>query len=60
MDSSSVPILISQADPVELIATTVAQLNRIIPGYARAGEKLAGGGVSSVDGTAITGELNLV
>jgi MoxR-like ATPase len=32
MESSSVPILISQADPVELIGTTIAQLNRIILG----------------------------
>jgi hypothetical protein len=36
------------------------QLNRIIPGYADAGENLLGGGTSSVDGTAIRGEAGVL
>ena len=36
------------------------QLNRIIPGYADAGENLLAGGTSSVDGTAIRGEAGVL
>ena len=44
------------------LGATQTQLNRIIPGYAVAGENLRTGGTSSVDPalTQITGELNLV
>ena len=36
------------------------QLNRIIPGYSVAGERLQSGGTQSADGVRITGELPLV
>jgi uncharacterized protein (DUF1501 family) len=36
------------------------ELNTIIPGYANAQEKLMSGGVSGIDGTTITGELNII
>ena len=42
------------------LGATQAQLNRIIPGYAIAGENLLGGGTSSIDSTGIIGELGLV
>ncbi|HXF09913.1 MAG TPA: DUF1501 domain-containing protein, partial [Desulfuromonadaceae bacterium] len=42
------------------LGATQNQLNRIIPGYANAGEKLLSGGVSSIDGTNITGEVDVV
>ena len=42
------------------LGATQNQLNRIIPGYAVAGERLATGGASSVDGTQIIGEPNIV
>ena len=38
------------------LGATQNQLNRIIPGYAVSGERLAAGGASSVDGTQIIGE----
>ena len=38
------------------LGATQNQLNRIIPGYAVSGERLATGGASSVDGTQIIGE----
>jgi uncharacterized protein (DUF1501 family) len=41
------------------LGATQGQLNRIIPGYAIAGENLLGGGTSS-DGTTIRGELGLI
>lgn len=37
-----------------------SELNLIIPGYANAAEKLLSGGVSGIDGTTITGELNII
>ena len=42
------------------LGATQAQVNRIIPGYAVAGESLMNGGVSTKDGVKIMGELNLV
>ena len=39
---------------------TQEQLNRIIPGYAASGERLQSGGVSSIDGTKIAGELDII
>jgi uncharacterized protein (DUF1501 family) len=42
------------------LGATQAQLNRIIPGYAVSGEALLNGGTSSVDGTAIRGELGIL
>jgi len=41
------------------LGATSGQIERIIPGYANAGENLLGGG-SSLDGTPITGELGLL
>ena len=42
------------------MGATQGQLNRIIPGYANAGENLLGGGTSSIDGVQINGELNFL
>lgn len=42
------------------LGATQNQLNRIIPGYAVAGENLLNGGVSSIDNVAIRGELGLL
>jgi uncharacterized protein (DUF1501 family) len=42
------------------LGATQGQLNRIIPGYSVPGEMLLSGGVSSVDGTAIRGEVGLL
>lgn len=42
------------------LGATQPQLNRIIPGYALAGENLLAGGTSSVDGKAIRGELGIL
>jgi len=42
------------------LGATQNQLNRIIPGYANAGEGLLSGGTSSVDGTPIRGELGIL
>ncbi|MEY4387137.1 MAG: hypothetical protein RLY20_2420 [Verrucomicrobiota bacterium] len=42
------------------LGATQNQLNRIIPGYASAGEALLSGGLSSVDGVQIRGELGLL
>lgn len=42
------------------LGSTQNQLNRIIPGYAKAGESLLNGGTSSVDGVQIRGELGLL
>ena len=42
------------------LGSTQNQLNRIIPGYATAGENLLGGGISSIDNVAIRGELGLL
>ena len=42
------------------LGATQNQLNKIIPGYAVAGEALLGGGTSSVDGTAIRGEVGFL
>lgn len=44
----------------EHLGATAAQVGRIIPGYSIAGENLATGGTSSIDGTNIMGELDLV
>ena len=44
----------------EHLGATANQVGRIIPGYAVAGENLAAGGTSSIDGTNIMGELDLV
>ena len=44
----------------EHLGATQAQLNRIIPGYAAPGENLLGGGISAIDGTPITGEIDVV
>jgi len=43
----------------EHLGVTQAQLNRIIPGYADPAEALLSGG-TSIDGTTIVGELDLV
>ncbi len=42
------------------LGATQNQLNRIIPGYAVAGERLLGGGISSIDGTQIRGEAGIL
>jgi uncharacterized protein (DUF1501 family) len=42
------------------LGATQNQLNRIIPGYAVPGERLAAGGISSIDGVSIRGELGIV
>src|SRR5438552_19161851 len=43
------------------LGATQAQLNRIIPGYAVSGENLlAPGGMSSIDGTQIRGEVGIL
>ena len=42
------------------LGATQEQLNRIIPGYAVAGEALRTGGISTKDGTRIAGELGIV
>jgi uncharacterized protein (DUF1501 family) len=42
------------------LGATQAQVNRIIPGYAVAGESLLNGGVSTKDGVKIMGEINVV
>lgn len=42
------------------LGSTQNQLNRIIPGYANAGEGLMAGGTSSIDGVQIRGELGLL
>ena len=42
------------------LGSTQAQLDRIIPGYAKPGESLLSGGTSSVDGVQIRGELGLL
>jgi uncharacterized protein (DUF1501 family) len=39
------------------LGATQNQLNQIIPGYATAGENLLSGGISSIDGVQIFGEL---
>ncbi len=44
----------------EHLGATTNQIGRIIPGYAAAGENLTAGGMSSIDGTNIMGELDLV
>ena len=44
----------------EHMGATQNQLDRIIPGYADAGENLLGGGVSGVDATPIMGEVDVV
>lgn len=42
------------------LGSTQAQLDRIIPGYAKPGENLLAGGTSGVDGVQIRGELGLL
>ncbi len=42
------------------LGATQGQLDRIIPGYATAGESLRNGGTSSIDGTPIVGEVDVV
>ena len=42
------------------LGATQAQLDRIIPGYANAGEHLLSAGTSSVDGTAVRGEVGIL
>ncbi|HEU0039812.1 MAG TPA: hypothetical protein VFR76_11110, partial [Verrucomicrobiae bacterium] len=42
------------------LGATQNQLNRIIPGYANPGENLLAGGVSSVDGVRIRGEVGIL
>ena len=42
------------------LGATQDQLNRIIPGYAVPGEALLSGGTSSIDGTPILGEVDVV
>lgn len=42
------------------LGATQAQLDRIIPGYANSGEGLLNGGVSSVDGVQIRGEVGIL
>lgn len=42
------------------LGATQEQLNRIIPGYATAGENLLTGGISTKDNTRIAGELDIV
>jgi uncharacterized protein (DUF1501 family) len=41
------------------LGATQGQLDRIIPGYAVAGERLLAGGTSSIDGTPVMGEVGL-
>ena len=42
------------------LGATQNQLNRIIPGYAVAGERLLSGGTSSIDSVPIMAEPNIV
>lgn len=42
------------------LGASQAQLNSIIPGYAVANERLLSGGLSGIDNTTITGELNII
>jgi uncharacterized protein (DUF1501 family) len=42
------------------LGATQPQLNRIIPGYANAGEALLDGGTSSIDLTEIMGEIGVI
>jgi uncharacterized protein (DUF1501 family) len=42
------------------LGATQGQLDRIIPGYAAAGENLLAGGTSSIDGKPIRGELGIL
>ena len=42
------------------LGATQSQLDRIIPGYANAGEALADGGTSSIDLTEIMGEIGVI
>jgi uncharacterized protein (DUF1501 family) len=42
------------------LGATQTQLDKIIPGYAIAGECLKTGGTSTVDATTVAGELGLV
>jgi hypothetical protein len=42
------------------LGATQEQLSRIIPGYTVAGESLQNGGISTKDGTRISGELGIV
>lgn len=42
------------------LGATQNQLNQIIPGYAKSGEALLNGGISSVDGVAIRGEVGIL
>ena len=42
------------------LGATQGQLDRIIPGYATAGENLLSGGTSSIDSTPIMGEVDVV
>jgi uncharacterized protein (DUF1501 family) len=44
----------------EHLGATQGQLDRIIPGYATPGERLLSGGMSSIDGTSIMGEMDVV
>lgn len=44
----------------EHLGATQGQLDRIIPGYATGGEVLLNGGTSSIDGTPIMGEVDVV
>ena len=44
----------------EHLGATQGQLDRIIPGYATPGENLLSGGTSSIDGTSIMGEMDVV
>jgi uncharacterized protein (DUF1501 family) len=44
----------------EHLGATQGQLDRIIPGYATSGEVLLNGGTSSIDGTPIMGEVDVV
>jgi uncharacterized protein (DUF1501 family) len=44
----------------EHLGATQGQLDRIIPGYATGGEVLLTGGTSSIDGTPIMGEVDVV
>jgi uncharacterized protein (DUF1501 family) len=44
----------------EHLGATQPQLNRIIPGYADVSESLLAGGTSSIDGTPILGEVDVV
>ncbi|MFN7141484.1 MAG: DUF1501 domain-containing protein, partial [Limisphaerales bacterium] len=44
----------------EHLGATQHQLNRIIPGYANTGEHLYSAGTSSIDGTSVMGEINVI